>query len=92
MQRSVANRSNCLFWAWLLYRRRVRRGKEGYILVRRSRSGPFPHFLYAEFRRCGTLRIVSFKPVAPVERKFPPPLFPGGPRFDDWADTVAVER
>jgi hypothetical protein len=85
-------RSNCMLWAWRLYWRRRAKGREGYIMFRRSRSGPFPHFLYAEVRRCGTLRIVSFKPLAPVERKLPPPLFSGGPKFGDWdaADTEAL--
>lgn len=87
-------RSNCLLFAWRLYWRRRAKGREGYFMLRRSRSGPFPHMLYAEVRRCGSLRIVSFKPLAPVERKCPPPLFPGEPRFGDWdwADTVSVDR
>jgi hypothetical protein len=85
-------RSNCFFWSWALYWRRRKKGREGYIMLRRSRSGPFPHALYAEVRRCGTLRIVSYKPLAPVERKLPPALFPGGPKFGDgdWGDTVAI--
>lgn len=82
-------RSNCIAWAWALYWRRRAKSREGYIMVRRSRSGPFPHFLCAEVRRCGTLRIVSFKPAAPSDRKFPPPLFRGWPRWGDWQDTVA---
>lgn len=53
--------------------------------------GPFPHFLYAEVRACGTLRIVSFKPIAPREKKLPPPLFKGASRWGDWHDTVASE-
>lgn len=76
-------RSNCVFWSWALYWRRRRKGREGYLLIRRSRSGPFPHFLYCEFRRAGTLRLVSFKPHNPVEKKLPPPLFRGGPRWGD---------
>ncbi len=82
-------RSNCLFWSWRLYWRRRSKGHEGYLLIRRSRSGSFPHFLYAEFRRVGTLRVVSFKPVAPREKKLPPPLFTGSSRWGDFPDTVA---
>lgn len=83
-------RSNCLFWSWSLYWRRRRKGREGYLLIRRSRSGRFPHFLYAEFRRVGTLRVVSFKPLNPREKKLPPPLFLGTPRHGDFPDTVAM--
>lgn len=81
-------RSNCLIWAVCLYWRRRRQGREGYLLIRRSRSGPFPHFLYAEVRRAGSLRLVSFKPLAPQEKKLPPPLFKGAGRWGDFADTV----
>lgn len=82
-------RSNCLVWAWQLYRRRRNKGREGYFLVRRSRSGPFPHFLYAEVRKkTGSLRLVSFKPIAPREKKLPPPLFKGASRWGDFPDTV----
>jgi hypothetical protein len=82
-------RSNCLFWALRLYLRRRAKGFEGYLLLRRSRSGPFPHFLYAEVRRTGSLRLVSFKPLAPKEKKLPPPLFRGTSRWGDFPDTVA---
>lgn len=44
-------RSNCLIWALALHRRRVRKGHEGYLLLRRSRWGPFPHALYGERRQ-----------------------------------------
>ncbi|PTT75176.1 hypothetical protein DBR42_29480 [Pelomonas sp. HMWF004] len=83
-------RSNCILFAWRLYWRRRAKGREGYLLLRRSRSGPFPHCLYAEFRRCGTLRVVSFKPLSARDRWLPPPLFKGASRWGDFADT-AVE-
>lgn len=35
-------------------------------MVRWSRWGPFPHVLCAERRRTGTLRMVSYKPTAPL--------------------------
>lgn len=85
-------RSNCLFWSWRLYWRRRASGHEGYLLVRRSRSGPFPHFLYAEVRRTGTLRVVSFKPLVAREKAMPPPWFRGTGRWGDFADTVAAQR
>ena len=83
-------RSNCIAWAWALYWRRRAKGREGYLMIRRSRSGPFPHCLYAEERKTGGLRVVSFKPLAPKEKKLPPPLFRGASRWGDFADTVAV--
>lgn len=43
-------RSNCIAFAFTLYWRRRRRGREGYLMVRKSRMGPFPHMLYAELR------------------------------------------
>jgi hypothetical protein len=81
-------RSNCLFWGLALYRRRRAKGREGYLLIRRSRSGPFPHFLYAEVRKTGSLRVVSFKPLSPREKKLPPPLFRGTSRWGDFVDTI----
>ena len=80
-------RSNCLLWAWALYWRRRAKGREGYLLLRRSRSGPFPHCLYAECRSCGSLRVVSYKPLSLREKKLPPPLFKGSSRWGDFADT-----
>lgn len=77
-------RSNCLIFAWLLYRRRAKKGREGYLVIRRSRlAAKSPHALYAERRSDGTLRVVSYKPLAPVERKVPPPLFRGRSRWGD---------
>jgi len=34
---TVAGRSNCLLWALLLYLRRRAKGRQGYIMLRRSR-------------------------------------------------------
>ena len=85
-------RSNCIIWAWRLYWRRRAKGFEGYLMVRRSRSGPFPHFLYAEARRAGSIRMVSFKPLAPREKLVPPPVFRGTSRWGDFVDTVAMPK
>lgn len=76
-------RSNCLFFAVALYARRRKTGREGYIVIRRSRWGPFPHVLYAERMRDGRLRLVSYKPLAGKARRFPPPLFNGASTWGD---------
>ena len=72
--------SNCIVFALLLW---WRRGRRGYVVVRRSRFGPFPHVLYAEIRKSGTLRLVSYKPTAGKPRKCPPPLFRGSSKWGD---------
>ena len=74
--------SNCIIWALLLYRRRRAKGKIGYIMLRRSRFGKFPHMLYAEKRSYG-LCIVSFVPRNPRHKHLPPPLFDGKSRWGD---------
>lgn len=76
-------KSNCFVWAFTLHRRRKKAGREGYILLRWSRWGPFPHALYGERRANGQVRIVSYKPVSPVARKIPPPLFLGESKWGD---------
>lgn len=72
-------RTNCLFWALALY---LRRKRVGYVLVRRSRWGRFPHFLYGEVRR-GRWRIVSYVPVQPRHKECPPPVFAGRVKWGD---------
>lgn len=76
----MAGRTNCIAWALALY---VRRGCRGYIAIRRSRWGPFPHMLYCEIRRDGRLRCVSFVPSDPKRKRLPPPLFSGRSRWGD---------
>lgn len=75
--------SNCIAWALALYIRRRRAGREGYILLRRSRWGPFPHVLYGERRPDGRIRVVSYKPSDPRPRPIPPPMFKGASRWGD---------
>lgn len=71
-------RSNCLFFAVALYWRRRRKRREGYVVMRQSRWGWFPHFLYLE-----SGRMVSYVPVDPRHKVLPPPIFRGKIRFGD---------
>ncbi len=98
------NRSNCLFFAVALYccrcfgyRRRRKNGKlsakkkvlhEGYLAIRQSRWGPFPHLLYGELRISGHMRIVSYVPHNPKHKPIPPPLFAGRIK---WGDRTTTE-
>lgn len=62
-------RSNCLFHA-------VRRwwAEGGYVLISKSRYGPFPHFMYSPDLRT----FEAFVPlVAKRQRRFPPLWFAG---------------
>lgn len=77
------SRSNCILFAIGLYRRRRQRGEEVYLTVRRSRFGKFPHMLVFRRRKTGSWQAVSYKPVNPQQKKLPPPLFKGAPRFGD---------
>jgi hypothetical protein len=65
----MRRRDNCLFWAV-----RQLRHKGGYISMRRSRWGPFPHFLWS---RSAPPDCQSFVPLEPRRRLFPPLLFRG---------------
>lgn len=76
-------RSNCIVYAVAIYFRRRSKGHEGYIALRRSRWGPFPHLLYVERRKTGTWRLVSYKPRDPTPHCCPPIMFDGKPRMDD---------
>jgi hypothetical protein len=76
-------RSNCLLWAIALHRRRQRKGREGYLMLRWSRWGNFPHALYAEKRDGGSLRVVSYVPRDPRIKRLPPPVFDGRSRWGD---------
>lgn len=83
-------RSNCVLWAIALYRRRKAKGREGYIMIRASRLAWGPHMLYAEVRRTGTMRVVSYKPAHAKVKRVVPPLFKGSSRWGDFADTEVV--
>jgi hypothetical protein len=71
--------SNCLFFAVALYLRRAKRGDVGYIVMRRSRYGRFPHFLFLHRGR----RLISYVPNNPRLKSFPPPVFRGHVKFGD---------
>jgi hypothetical protein len=74
--------TNCLFYAVALFWRRRGTGNRRYLAIRRSDSGNFPHFLYAELRR-GRWRVISYKPIFPHHRMCPPLLFAGRARWGD---------
>ena len=80
-------RTNCLLWAIALHRRRARKGREGYLMLRWSRWGPFCHVLYAEMRTTGSVRLVSYKPTAAKKKPVPPLFFTGRSRWGDFPDT-----
>nr|WP_145544794.1 hypothetical protein [Variovorax boronicumulans] len=72
------SRSNCLIWAVALYWRRRKKGAAGYLVMRRSRWGRFPHFLYMERGR-----LYSYVPRDPRVKRLPPPVFRGRSKFGD---------
>lgn len=74
----MLRRSNCLFFAVALWWRRYKKGQPGYVSARKSMWGWFPHFLYEEYGRK-----VSFVPIDPRRKMFPPPLFRGRVRRGD---------
>ncbi len=76
-------RSNCLFFALALWRRRAKRGRRRYLAMRRSLWGPFPHFAYAERLRSGRVRFIGFVPLNPRRKTVPPLLFKGRVRWGD---------
>lgn len=70
-------RSNCL-----LYALRQWRARGGYLIVRRSRWGWWPHFLWAP--DLGDLPVEHFAPVTPrTDLRFPPLIFNGTVRTRD---------
>lgn len=85
----MGKRTNCVVFALLLWWRRVRhRGRYPHArryfpIARMSDWGYFPHVLYLERSRHGRLWQVSYKPVDPRKRPFPPLLFVGKVEFGD---------
>jgi hypothetical protein len=67
-----------------LYWRRYKKGCTGFVAVRKSHWGPFPHFLYVRLNpKRNTWRFVSFVPLAPERKMFPPLFFQGRVRWGD---------
>ena len=81
--------SNCWLFAWAFYWRLKAKGREPYFSSRASRNAPCPHYLIMWRMASGYVHTVSFKPVEPIKRRFPPLLFRGRVEWGDWADTVA---
>lgn len=76
--------SNCLLFYLELRRRRLRRGKRGYLTVRKSLYGWFPHFIYQYKNAMRKHRMVSFVPKVPEKgRLFPPWKFEGRVKWGD---------
>jgi hypothetical protein len=71
----VPARGNCLLWALIKFAR-----EGGYILMRRSRWGPFPHFLWAP---PDLSRVESYVPHDPRRRLLPKVWFRGHVRIGD---------
>lgn len=53
----------------------------GYLIVRRSRWGPFPHFLWAKSLK--GIEVEHLVPINPKKRKFPPLFFKGFIKKED---------
>lgn len=51
--------------------------------MRMSRWGKFPHFLFGRKRMDGHLALVSYVPVNPRHKQFPPPVFKGRIKWGD---------
>lgn len=73
-------RSNCILFAFALWWRRHGKGERGYVAWRLSDWGNFPHALYVSRTR---KRFISYKPVSPIKRRFPPFLFIGRVAWGD---------
>jgi hypothetical protein len=70
--------SNCLVFAVTLWWRRG-----GYLVIRRSRWGWFPHFLHGTARADGRVRVVSYVPRDPRRKVSPAPVFRGRVQWGD---------
>lgn len=75
-------RTNCFIFAVKLFLRRLRKGEQGYLVMRKSQWGRFPHFLYLRVRN-GRARFISYVPLNPKLKALPPPLFTGRVRWGD---------
>jgi hypothetical protein len=78
----IRSYANCIIFAFLLFRRLERKGHRVYHMKRKSDWGNFSHRLVG-IQRGDKVRLVSYKPVNPKKRRFPPPLFAGRVRWGD---------
>lgn len=67
-------RSNCLIFALCQWYK-----NGGYLVVRKSRWGWWPHFLWSADLKS----FEQFAPTNPVHKKFPPFLFKGSIKIGD---------
>jgi len=74
----IFDKSNCLVYAVRLYYRR--RGRRGYLAMRRSDAGWWPHFLYFEKHH-----VVSWRPAKPITHLCPHAIFTGRVY---WGDNI----
>lgn len=65
--------NNCLFFA--MYKL-IKNG--GFLLMRKSKYGPFPHFLWSQDLKS----VEHFVPVKPRNRLMPPLIFRGKVKID----------
>jgi len=75
--------SNCIIFALILYRRRKLKNRRGFLVIRRSHWGPFPHVMFGRLRKNGEIAVVGFGPISPKPRWIPPPLFKGKVHWGD---------
>lgn len=86
--RKIRKFSNCLVFALMLYYRRRRKGKKGFVISRQSKYYKGPHFMYARMRENKTAQLVGFVPKYPKQRTFPPPFFEGKIVWGDDPNTL----
>jgi hypothetical protein len=79
---SVFDKSNCVVFAVKLYLRR--KDKRGYLAMRKSDAGWWPHFLYFEKHH-----IVSYRPTKPITHACPHAFFSGKVY---WGDDVLQQE
>jgi hypothetical protein len=55
--------TNCIIFSIKLFTRRSRKSKVGYLVIRKSHWGLFPHVTYGRLRKDGTLAIVGYTAI-----------------------------
>lgn len=75
--------ANCIIFALLLYFRRKHKDSHGYLILRRSHWGPFPHLMYGRRRKDGTLAVVGYRPLHAQPSRIPKIFFRGEAHWGD---------